>query len=111
MKRSTILLSSIIVLLLASNAWFAYWGANCGVTLSYYDQQHWEDEAALDQTLAMLPVVAASPQDREAVIQAASRSSGQSASFERDGYLWVGRLGLKFGADNRLVKVVNSIEK
>ena len=108
MKRSTIVISLLVLVLLASNAWWAYSSIDAGVTRTYLNDSLTETQVALRQTLAILPVVAASPQDRTGIVEAARRSGDGGDTFEKDGYLWVGRLGLRFGSDGRLTKVVQN---
>jgi Co/Zn/Cd efflux system component len=107
-KRSTILMSVAIIILLMSNVWFAYASLDCGVSLSYRDVSLHDNATALRQALAILPTVAAAPTDRDAVIAAALRSADHPDTFEKDGYLYIGRLGLKFSADGKLIDATTS---
>ena len=50
------------------------------------------------------PAVAAQPgADRDAIISAARRGSGEVV-FEKEGFTWVGHLGLRFDAQGRLLE-------
>lgn len=105
MKRSTVILSLIIVLLLASNVWWAYGSIDCGISRTYQGASLDDATIALRQTLAILPVVASNPADRTVILEAAKRSADSPASFEKDGFIWVGRIGLKFATDGKLLEV------
>jgi hypothetical protein len=63
----------------------------------------------LNQTLALLPVAAKPGVSRDEMI-AAARSKGESAApFEKDDYVWVGQLGLRFNEQGRFVKATTSL--
>jgi hypothetical protein len=104
MRKSSIALLLLSTGLVASNAWWLYNTIDFGVTHTYAMQTCSEDAEALDQALAMLPVAAQSGASRASIIAAARRGKDQ-VEFEKDGYTWVGRLGLRFDADGRLVEV------
>ena len=105
MQRSTKILSAVIVLLVASNLWSAYKVVDGGITLTYQRASLDDATIALRQTMAILPVVAANPGDRAAILSGAQRSADGSQSFEKEGFIWVGRIGLKFGLDGKLLEV------
>jgi hypothetical protein len=63
---------------------------------------------ALDELLAILPVVIDPKAKKEAVIKTALLNNDPELIFEKEGYVWVGRLGLKFDKNNRFVKAVTN---
>jgi hypothetical protein len=107
-KRTAIVLSATIALLMASNAWLAFGVVDCGISRTYRDVSVRDSAIALRQLLAIVPVTAASPQDKGAVLAAATKAADHPDSFEKEGYVWTGRIGLKFGPDNRVVEVVTN---
>ena len=100
MKTAIIIL---VVLLLASNAFWLYQVVDSGVTLSYRDQQTYELEETRKQLMATFPEVA-SKVTKEEIIAAASKYTDQEI-FEKDGCTWVGWLGFKFDENNKLKSV------
>ena len=67
-----------------------------------------EHRQALSQALAVIKVVSQPTATRESIIAAASAGAPTSGTFEKDGYLWVGLLGLKFHQSGQLVEAVPS---
>lgn len=57
---------------------------------------------ALSQALAIIEVTGAS---HDQIVAAANRARSSGEPFEKDGYLWVGRLGLRFTEDGKLEEV------
>ncbi|HEU5322112.1 MAG TPA: hypothetical protein VFX28_15015 [Methylomirabilota bacterium] len=99
--------AAIVVLVLAlagSNLWWLYALVDAGVTRTYMEAAFEEHRQALDQTLALLPVVARKSVSRADVISAARLPGLEIAPFEKDGFVWVGRIGLKFDETGRLVE-------
>ena len=108
MKRSTIAISCLIVALIASNAWAVYKIVDVGVTLHYSNGELKESQEALSQALAIIKVSSAPGVTRSQIVDAAKKALPDVEPFEKDGYLWVGRLGLRFDPRGRLVEVVPS---
>lgn len=93
----------LVVLLLASNAFWLYQVVDTGVTLSYRDQQTYELEETRRQLMATFPEVAKHA-TKEEIIAAASKHTDQEV-YEKEGCTWVGWLGFKFGESNKLKSV------
>jgi len=89
--------------LVGSNAWWLYNTLDFGVTHTYAMQVYDEQEQALSQALSLLPVAVRPNATRDAVIAAARRGRDEFV-FDKDGFTWVGRLGLRFDADGRLLE-------
>ena len=106
MKRSTIAILCLTVALIASNAWSVYKIVDVGVTLHYANDELRETQAALSQSLAIVKATSAPGVSRLQIVEAAKKASPGFEPFEKDGYLWVGHLGLQFDASGRLVDVV-----
>lgn len=102
MRKQSIVIVSLSAMLLATNAWWAYSTIDFGITHTYAMQSCEEDAQALKQTVSLLPIVAAST--RSEIITAAMLRPDEQP-FEKDGFTWVGRLGLRFDAQGKLVEV------
>lgn len=108
MKRSTVAILVLLILLVGSNGWWAYAVVDQGVTASFQEMAHSDRRIALRQMLAILPIAASPSGSREDVIAAAIKAADDRETFEKDGRVWVGRLGLRFSAEGRLVDAVPS---
>lgn len=93
----------LVLLLVASNAWWAYRTLDTGITLTYLRVSHDYATEALAQALSILPVVARLDSSREEVVLAARIPGDTTEPFEKDGHIWVGGLGLRFNDRGRLV--------
>lgn len=101
-----------LVALIATNLWSCYRTVDCGVSLTYRAVELEHHEAALAQLLAIAPVAARAGSSRDDVIAAArggARHDGVQ-EFEKDGFLWVDEIGLRFDADGRLLEVAPAWE-
>lgn len=64
-----------------------------------------DNKEALSQTLAVLSVVAQKGATREKIIAAALMKGDKKDIFEKDGFVWVGKIGLKFNEHGQLLEV------
>jgi hypothetical protein len=113
MARSVVKISTLSIVLLAgalvvSNAWWFYQALDAGITATYRDVSFRDNEEALAQAIAVIPVAIRRDATREQVIAAATTAAKFSDSFEKDGYVWVGKIGLKFNDAGRLESVAKS---
>lgn len=104
MRRSTAIILLLVLLLIGSNAWWAYHAVDAGVTQTYMGVSLDDNKQALAQTLTLLPVVARPGATRADVVAAARAVGPQSEPFEKDGFFWVGKIGLKFNEHGHLVE-------
>lgn len=102
-KSVTVLLA---VALVASNAWWGYKTIDNGVTMTYRSATLEESQQALSQALAIIKVASARGASRAKIVQAAQNAWQAGEPFEKDGYLWVGRLGLRFDSNGRLLEAI-----
>ena len=104
MKRSTPVIAALVVLLLLSNAFWLYQSVDerIGAGLELGRQRE-----ALTQVFALIPVVAQKANRARIIATAADKTSNNQA-YEKDGYVWVGSLGLKFAGTGELVEVVTA---
>jgi len=104
MKRSTLAITALMVLLLVSNAFWLYRivDERIGAGLQIAEQRE-----ALAQVFALIPVLAQKG-DRARIVAAASDATSppRKQAVQVDGYVWVGSLGMRFGGTGELVEVV-----
>ncbi len=106
MKKSTFLMVLLTTTLVASNIWWAYKILDAGVTSTYQKAALEENQQALLQTRAVIKVLAIPNATRAQIIEAAQAAWPSFEPFEKDGYLQVGRLGLKFDKTGHLIEVI-----
>ncbi|MDD0841253.1 hypothetical protein [Pseudomonas sp. Gutcm_11s] len=104
MRKQTIANIVLSITLLATNAWWAYNTIDFGITHTYAMQACEEDSQALKQTMAILPLVASNSSSPAEVITAAMLWPDEEP-FEKEGFTWIGRLGLRFDAQGKLAEV------
>lgn len=93
------------VVLVGSNVWWAMRAIDTGLAMTYREVSFDAHRKALKQTITLLPVVARCGASRVEVMAAAALPNEPFVSFEKDGFVWIGRIGLKFDDDHRLVEV------
>jgi len=107
MKRSAIVVAGLSVALVASNAWWAYRSLDFGITYTYQQASLDEASQALSQSLAIIDALARDPHaTREQLVEVAAGAWSSGDPFEKDGYVWVGRLGLEFQPDGAFAGAV-----
>jgi hypothetical protein len=105
MKNQKIIIIVLVLALVASNAWWAYHLLDSGITQTYMGVSLDDNKEALRQTLAILPVVAQKGATREKIISAALMKGDKTDIFEKDGFVWVRKIGLKFNENGQLIEV------
>jgi hypothetical protein len=108
MKKPTAMIALLALALVSTNAWWAHETLDAGVSSSYQGVSLEEHRQALSQALAIINVAALANATRGQVIAAARNGGPPSEPFEKDGYLWVGRLGLRFDRSGKLIEAVPS---
>ena len=106
MTRERFTLIVLAIALLASNAIWLFRSFDAGITQTYSQAAQETTSEILAQTLAVLPVAAADGATRVDVIAAAQRQASQEAPYEKDGFVWIRQLGLKFDSQDRLVSAI-----
>lgn len=106
MKRTTLAIGALALALVGTNIAWGYLVIDKSITKSYTSQAFDETNAALNQALMLLPLTAKKGSTRSELIAAVQATEPKGSSFEKDGFVWVGRLGLKFDAQDRLVQAV-----
>ena len=107
-RRTTILIVLLTVALIASNAWWAYAALDDGVSDGYREVVLHDNQIALAQSLAVFSELSNRSATRASIIGAAQRVSGDRSPFEKDGFVWVGSIGLRFDPEGRLVEVARA---
>ncbi|MDM4770410.1 hypothetical protein [Solimonas sp. SE-A11] len=102
MKRSKVVILLLALLLLGSNLWWAARLLDAGISYAQQGDSLKNTTEALQQALAVIRVVVASDASRKAVLAAAESAAHEPGSFVKEGYVWVGSLGLRFSEDGRL---------
>lgn len=108
MKKSTVAIVLLSVALVGSNIWWAYGALDAGITYTYQQDSLQRSQEALKQSLA---VIKASGQGatKDAVLAAAiSSAEGVTEPFEKEGYIWVGSIGLRFSEGGHLKEAIPS---
>lgn len=109
MKKSSVAIALLGAALVASNAWWAYRSLDSGVSHAYQQDSLRLNQEALSQALALIEVTSHPESTRKDMITAAARRAAvASEPFEKDGYVWVGSLGLRFTDSGHLVEAVPS---
>ncbi|PPE73906.1 hypothetical protein C3942_10930 [Solimonas fluminis] len=101
MRRPT-----IIILLLGSNAWWAARLLDAGISYAYRGDSLQQTTEALRQSLAIIRAAVPPEATRESVLAAAAAAAPGAHPFEKEGYVWVGSLGLRFAENGRLAQAV-----
>ena len=104
MKRSTIAILSLSGLLVATNAFWLYKMVDAGISYTYLQSSYENARGTALQALALLPEVSSESTSRQAAIDAVQRIQPESMPFEKDGFVWVGHIGLRFDTAGRLVE-------
>jgi len=108
MNKCRVSAIALVVALVASNAWWATRVLDAGIIQTYMTASFETTAELLNQTLAVLSVAAKPGVSRDEVITAAKSKSESAVPFEKDGYVWVGQLGLRFNEQGRFVKATTS---
>lgn len=84
---------------------------DASITHSYLSASLNDNKKGLEQSLSILPVVAQPNVTKDEIIQVAQQRYPNSIEpFEKDGYTWVGMLGLKFNQNGKLIAVKRAWE-
>lgn len=109
MRKSTITIIALSSALVLTNVLWAYRLVDAAVSYTYLQDSYRHAQAAAEQALVLLPEVGRTTATKQSIIDAAVHAAPGYDPFEKDGYLWVGELGLRFDANGRLVDVRTSI--
>ncbi len=110
MKRSTIAILALSAALVATNMFWLYKLVDAGISYTYLQTSYDDARGTALQALALLPEVARQSTNREAAIDAVQRVQPQAMPFEKDGFVWVGDIGLRFDSAGRLLEARPAVE-
>jgi hypothetical protein len=96
----------LFVLLILSNAWWAYRAVDGVISYTYLLASHETATTQLVTAKAVINAAVQSGASRNSVLQAAQAASQDSQPFEKNGAVWVGGLGLQFTPQGSLTKVI-----
>lgn len=106
--RSTIAIGSLSIALVGSNLWWAYGALDAGITYTYQQDSLEKNQEALKQALAVIKASAKGGSKEAVLAVAASNAGGASEPFEKEGYVWVGSIGLRFSESGQLQEAMTS---
>lgn len=106
MKKSAIAIAVLSIALIGTNTWWAFKMLDAGISYTYQGVSLEDNQQALHQALAIIKVSAAAGASREQIVSAARGTRSNDEIFEKDGYLWVGRLGLRFNEAGQLLEAI-----
>ena len=98
------------ILLVLSNGLWAYLVLDGGIRYTHLESSYHNAREVALQALAVLPEAASPSSTRQSVLEAAASATPKADSFEKDGFVWVGSLGLRFDATGQLVEARSAIE-
>lgn len=109
MRKYRVTIGLLLVALVSSNGWWAYRLLDAGITQTYMRVSFDSTSEALAQSLNILPIVARPGATRNQILAAAQVPDDSVGPFEKEGYVWVGQLGLQFNEQGQFIKAVTSM--
>jgi len=94
----------LAVALILTNGWWFFGTMNSVVTDKYQGQMLYERAEMLKDFIAVSPELAAG-KSKEEIVSLAEAALGEE-SYEKEGAVWVGWLGLVFNENDELVEVI-----
>jgi hypothetical protein len=112
MRKSSYVIAALVAALVFSNAIWLYFFLDLAVGYSYLNDSYRTARATAIQALAIMPVAAKVDSRPVDVIAAAAAADpvGGVEPFDKEGYTWVGYIGLQFGPDGRLIDTDPSVD-
>lgn len=101
MSKIKITLALLACALIGSNAWWAYRALDHAVSYGYLSDSYHAAVEQRDVAFSLLRLIGAGHTSRVELLDAA-KAIANSDPFEKDGYVWVGFVGLQFDAGGRL---------
>ena len=109
MTKATTTVLLLGVGLVVSNGWWAYRALDSGITYTYQQASLDEATQAMNQALALLNAMAADGDlTRQELIRVADNAWSAGEPFEKEGFVWVGRLGLAFDGTGNLIRTIRN---
>ena len=108
MTRTTVAIVLLSTALILSNALWAYHSLDAGVTATYQEMSLEQNRQALAQVIAVAKESSRPGHSRASIVAAARVPDVPSGALEKDGFLWIGQIGLRFDANDQLLDVRRS---
>mgnify|MGYP001334761417 CR=1 FL=1 len=93
----------LVLLLVASNAFWVFQMMDEGVTVFYRDKQIYELEKTQTQLMVMIPALTQGMKKKDILERV--KPLVEEAPFDKEGCTWLGWTGLKFTHNNTLASV------
>lgn len=106
MTKCRVAVIGLLLVVVGSNAWWAYRLLDAGISYTYMSASFDTTAEQLHQALAVLPVVARQGASQDDIIKVARIPDDTVGPFEKEGYVWVGQLGLQFNEHGQFIKAV-----
>ena len=110
MKRNTLVITLPSIFLIGSNLVWAYMMVDDGVSYSYLEDSYNHARRTAVQAIAVISAASRDSATRQSVIDAASSAGSGGRIFEKDGFVWVGDIGLRFNEAGRLVEARPAVD-
>ena len=110
MTRSTIAIAVLSALLVGSNLVWAYVVLDGGVSYTYLQSSYDIARSTALQAIAVSAEVARDTATKQSVIDAAARFQPGVDPFEKEGFVWVGDIGLRFDDTGKFVEAKPAVE-
>lgn len=104
MNKCKLAVAILAAALIGTNAWWVYHTLDAGVLYTYQGVALEDNQEALQQALAVITASSIPGATKETIIAAAQGSLPASDIFEKEGYIWVGRIGLRFNETGQLLE-------
>ena len=104
MKKPSIAIALLGAALLMSNIAWAFRVLDLGASLTYERASVDSEHDALTRALAVIPAAAKDRSSKDEIIDMARKNGYAVEAFEKDGFTWIGTLGLRFDANGRVVE-------
>lgn len=108
-KTSIYLITSLVILLIATNIWWAYENLDNAVTDKYQEAVIYGYRNALEEFVQLVPRLA-EEKSKEEIVQILENVLGET-SFEKGGFTNIGFLNYKFNEQGKLTQVEFPFQK
>lgn len=106
MKKSSAVITALVVALIASNGWWLFKVFDAGVSATYMQASFDSTATALKQLQAVTAAVLNNQRSKEVLVPVAEKAGRGGASFEKEGVVWVDSIGMRFNSQGTIVEVV-----
>jgi membrane-bound metal-dependent hydrolase YbcI (DUF457 family) len=92
----------LTALLILSNILWAYKTLDTGITLTYMSHSLEDHTKAIKQIEILFPLVAHGVMSKERILKSVTFADDFSSVFEKDGFTWVGQIGIRFDRNEKV---------